>query len=599
MPPAEDLFDRARQCHRAGDLRQAERLYRQALQLQPGSSGACYGLGHVLGEQGRWQEALAQYREALRLLPGSPEVLNDLGVALAALGHPDEAAARLHEAIRCRPDFAPAHRNLGALLAQRGQPDEALRRLEEALRLQPGDPETCYNLGNVLRQLGRNDEAIAYYRQALQGQPGRADAYNNLGLALIQARRFGEAAVLLRQGVRLRPQEVSGHNNLGLALSDLGQFAEAEASFHEALRLQPGYVDAHNNLGIAYRKQGRLAEALAAFDVALWLDPRSVGAHFNRALALLQRGDLAEGWAEYEWRWQFEHMTPPSFPRPRWDGSPLAGRTILLTTEQGLGDTIQFIRYAPLLHRQGARVLVQVPAALVALLGSCAGIERLVARGERLPEFDVHAPLLSLPGLLGTALDTIPAEVPYLAAEPARVEAWRQRLEGVRGFRVGIVWQGGLKYPDDHWRSVPLVCFAPLADVPGVRLVSLQKGPGTEQLESVRFPVARLAPEPDAEGGAFLDTAAVMKNLDLLVMSDTSATHLAGALGVPVWMATSAAPDWRWLSGREDSPWYPTLRLFRQGRLGDWAGVFDRMAAELRRLVPRGEDETEGGGAAS
>jgi tetratricopeptide (TPR) repeat protein len=587
MPTAEELLDRARQCHRAGDLRQAEQLYRQALPLQPASAGIHYGLGHVLGEQGRWQEALAHYREALRLQPGSPEVLNDLGVALAALGQPDEAGARLQEAVRRRPDFAPAHRNLGALLARQGQPDEAVRCLEEALRLQPGDPEACYNLGNVLRQLGRNDEAIGLYRQALRGQPGRADAYNNLGLALIQARRFGEAAVFLRQGVRLRPESASSHNNLGLALTDLGRSAEAEACFHEALRLQPGYIDAHNNLGIAYRKQGRLDQALACLDVALWLDPRSVGAHFNRALALLQSGDLAEGFAEYEWRWQFEHMTPPSFPQPRWDGSPLAGRTILLATEQGLGDTIQFIRYAPVLRRQGARVLVQSPAALVPLLRTCGGIEQVLARGEPLPEFDVHAPLLSLPGLLGTTLDTIPAEVPYLSADPARVEVWRQRLQGVEGFRVGIVWQGGRKYPDDHWRSVPLAHFAPLAEVPGVHLVSLQKGPGTEQLQAMRFPVVELSPEPDVEGGAFLDTAAVMKNLDLLVMSDTSVTHLAGALAVPTWVATSAAPDWRWLSGREDSPWYPTLRLFRQTRLGDWTNVFGRLAAELGRLVAR------------
>jgi tetratricopeptide (TPR) repeat protein len=586
MPSADELLDRARQCHRAGDLRQAEQLYRQVVQLQPGSAAAHYGLGHALGEQGQWQPALAHYREALRLQPDSPEVHNDLGVALAALGQHDEAAARLREAVRVRPDFAPAHRNLGVLLAQQGQPEEGFRCLEEALRLQPGDAEALYNLGNVLRQLDRTDEAVARYQKSLQVQPGRADAYNNLGLALIQSRRFGEAAVLLRQGVRLRPEMASGHNNLGLALTDLGRFGEAEVCFHEALRLQSGYVDAHNNLGIAYRKQGRLDEALACFQVALWLDPRSVGAHFNRALTLLQQGNLAEGWAEYEWRWQFEHMTPPSFAEPRWDGTPLAGRTILLTTEQGLGDTIQFIRYAPLLQRQGAQVVVECPAALVPLLRTCAGIDRLLARGEPLLAFDTWAPLLSLPGLLGTTLNTIPAEVPYLHAEPARVEAWRQRLAEERGFKVGVVWQGARKYPDDHWRSVPLARFAPLAAVEGVRLVSLQKGPGTEQLRTVRFPIAELTPELDAEGGAFLDTAPVMKNVDLLVMSDTSVTHLAGALGVPVWLATSAAPDWRWLSAREDSPWYPTFRLFRQTRLGDWTDVFERLAAELRRLVP-------------
>jgi hypothetical protein len=277
----------------------------------------------------------------------------------------------------------------------------------------------------------------------------------------------------------------------------------------------------------------------------------------------------------------------PQFPTPPWDGSPLDGRTILVHAEQGLGDTMQFLRYVPLVRRRGGRVILVCQPPLMRLLSRVPGIERLVAWGEPLPEYDVQVPLMSLPGLFGTTLETVPAEVPYLDAEPALVEAWRHRLGSYAGFQVGIVWQGNPRFRFDRLRSIPLAQFAPLARVPGVHLLSLQKGPGRDQLAALpgSFPVTDLGHQLDETTGAFLDTAAVMKNLDLVITSDTVAAHLAGALGVPVWVALHDVPDWRWLLDREDSPWYPTMRLFRQTRPGQWEEVFERIAAALHRRL--------------
>ena len=342
----------------------------------------------------------------------------------------------------------------------------------------------------------------------------------------------------------------------------------------------------HSNLGVAFTEQGKLDEALACYRRALELKPdyaeaASQLAHWFWLLA----GDWQRGWPEYEWRWQTKGFAPRHFPQPLWDGGSLAGKTILLHAEQGFGDTIQFVRDAP--HRQAAaaeRSSWNARQPLLGLLEGCPGIDQLVGQGMIFPAFDVHAPLLSVPGILKTSLETIPAKMPYLFAKPALVEQWRKRLSELDGFKIGIAWQGE---PEVSVAivSVPfrLRYFAPLAEVPGVRLISLQKGPGVEQLAEVRdlFPVTDLGDELDEQSGPFMDTAAVMMNLDLVIAADTAIAHLAGALGVPVWVALPLVPDWRWLLDCSDSPWYPAMRLFRQARPGDWESVFTAMAAAL------------------
>jgi tetratricopeptide (TPR) repeat protein len=573
--------------HNQGRLDEAASCYQQALRLQPSSPDLHLDLGRLLSARGQRPEAVAHYRQALTLRPGWFEALTALGIALAEQGQLDEALPLLQQATRLRPDSAQAHLNLGVALAQHNQPEQALDSLRRALQLQPAYPEAHYNLGAVLGTLRRWDDAIGAYREALRLRPDYGEPYNNLGLALVEARRPEEAVAFLRQAVRLRPQAAEGHNNLGLALAELGRFAAAEACYEAALRLNPKYAEAHANLANAYKEQGRSEEALACYQLALWLDPASASARYNRSLAMLQAGDYRQGWQEYEWRWRRPSMPPRPFRQPRWDGGSLEGRTILLYCEQGMGDTLQFIRYAPLVKARGGTVLVECPGSLLPLLSTCLGIDRLVAEGEPLPDFDVQAPLLSLPGLLGTTLDSVPAPIPYLSADEQRVERRRSVVGDLPGFKVGIAWQGNPRHQWDRHRSFPLACLTPLAAVEGVRLVGLQKGPGSEQVRALagRFAVLELGEDFDSGGGAFLDTAAVMKHLDLVVTADTAAAHLAGALGVPVWVALSRIADWRWLRGREETPWYPTMRLFRQQELGDWAEVVSRMAAQLRHLV--------------
>jgi Flp pilus assembly protein TadD len=551
MATVSEALALAVQCHQAGDLRQAEQVYRQILQAAPGHAHVWCLLGAACQAQGRGPEAVACYRQALAL----------------------------------QPDYADAHGNLGVALAQQGRIDEASACYREALRLQPDHVQALYCLGVTCASRGQLDEAVACYRRVLALQPGHAQAHYDLGVALMQQGLLDEALAGYEQAVRLQPNHLEAHNARGAVLVRLGRLAEAEESARHVLRLKPDHAGAHNNLGVALTYQGKYAEALADYEQVLRLRPNDPGAHKNRAMVWLLQGDYERGWPEYEWRRRCADSSVHELPRPTWDGGPLAGRTILLHAEQGLGDTLQFIRYAPLVKERGGTVIVECPAPLLPLLAGCPSIDRLVARGADLPPFDVQAPLLSLPALFRTTLASVPASVPYLFAEPGRREHWRRELAGP-GFKVGINWHGNPKNPTDRYRTIPLHHFEALAALPGVRLFSLQKGQRGEAVREVPAgsPITDLGGRLD-ESGAFVDTAAVMTGLDLVITSDTAIPHLAGALGVPVWLPLWSAPDWRWLLEREDSPWYPTLRLFRQSRPGDWEGVFGRIAAALRERV--------------
>jgi tetratricopeptide (TPR) repeat protein len=618
-------FERARSFHQDGNLRQAHDLYRQvvtaepyhaeawqslawcchglrqfqeaaeayshALRLRPASPELHFGLGNTLAAAGRPDAALEHFQEALRLQPGNADILMALAVLVGEAGRPAEALTLLQQAIQARPDAAQAHHNLGVALAQLGRTEEATNSLREAVRLGPDYAEAHCHLGNLLRDQRKLAEAQEHFRTAIARRPEYASGHINLGLTLTETGQHAEAVIVLRQATRLAPKSKEAWNNLGLAYSGRGAFGPARSCYEEALRVDPAYAEAHANLGSAYKEEGKLAEALACYQLAIWLRPELPSAHYNRALALLQAGDYERGWPAYEWRWKRPTMPPRPFTQPRWDGSALEGKTILLWCEQGFGDAIQFVRYAALVKERGGTVLLECPTNLLSLLRTVPGADRIVGEGLPLPEFDAQAPLLSLPALFGTTLANVPGTVAYVQADPALVETWRQKLGLAEdGLHIGIVWQGNPRHGWDRWRSFPLTALAPLAEVPGVRLVSLQKGAGVEQLKSLRgqFSVVDLGDDLDREGG-FADTAAVMANLDLVVTADTAAAHLAGALGVPVWVALAAVADWRWLLGREDTPWYPTMRLFRQKRLKVWADVFNRMATQLW-VVSEGAD---------
>jgi tetratricopeptide (TPR) repeat protein len=553
MPSLATTLEAARGHHRDGDPARAEELCRAVLRADPHNAEAALLLGAACQAQGRPAEALAHLQQALHVRPHYAEAHHALALVRAAQGDVPAALEGLRQALRLKPDYAEAHHNLGVTLARQRQLDEAVAAFRQAVRCKPDYAAAFLKLAHALVELGRTDEAISAYRSLLRLRPDDAAAQNALGLLLAKQARPAEAAEAFRRALQLDARPAAYHNNLGAALAELGRPAEALGCFEQAVRLQPDHAEAHK----------------------------------SRAMTWLQLGEFARGWAEYEWRWRCQDFAARPYRPPAWDGAPLDGCRVLLHTEQGLGDTLQFIRYAPLVRQRGGVVIVACPPALVPLLRTCPGVAQVVAHGGALPEFDCHAALLSLPRLLGTTLATVPADVPYLAADPGLVERWRRELTAVRGFKVGVVWQGSPGNGADYRRSFPLASLAPLAAVPGVELFSLQKGRGAEQLAEAtgRFRVTDLGSRLDLAGGAFTGTAAAMCGLDLIVSCDTASAHLAGALGVPVWVALSYAADWRWLLGREDSPWYPTMRLFRQPGLGNWAAVFGRMAAELRRLL--------------
>ena len=389
--------------------------------------------------------------------------------------------------------------------------------------------------------------------------------------------------------MQLKPDFAQACNNLGNVFSRQDNLDEAMTWYREALRFNPDYAGAHYNLGNCLTQQEKLEEALACYGRASAAQVPLCAGALEPFLGVVAARRFSTGLAGIRMALDQAGVVRRQFAQPRWDGSPLQGRTILLYAEQGLGDTIHFIRYLALVKKQGGTVILECQPQLVRLLAGAPGIDRLIPAGCPLPAFDVHAPLLSLPGIFHTALDTVPATVPYLNADADLVEYWRRELEPVGRFKIGIAWQGQPTFRFDRQRSIPLTHFAPLAQVPGVQLIALQKGPGTDQLRALvgRFPVLDLSSRLDEANGAFMDTAAVMMNLDLVISSDTAVPHLAGALGVPVWLALALVPDWRWLLHRADSPWYPCMRLFRQKCFGQWEEVFNRMADELQVYLAR------------
>jgi tetratricopeptide (TPR) repeat protein len=611
-----------------GKLDQAVAHLRQAIQYQPRYAEAYNNLGIVLAQQGKLTAAVNSYQQALQIKPDYAEAHSNLGLVLASLGQLAEAVVRHQQALKIKPDFesarnhlrvvlaaleqlsqemerfqlsnflymtdyAAAYNELGVDLKARGRLLEASASFQAALRLRADFVEAHSNLGVTFQERGHTDEAIASLCQALALQPDFVDAHNHLGTVLESVGQLDKAIACYRQAIRRRPNFAEAHNNLGVALHKQGKYDEAVAHYRRALELKPDYPDAHYNLGAVLVDQGQLDEGVASYERALWLKPDYGEAHLGRAQAWLQMGDFQRGWPEFEWRWRCKAFPPRPFPQPVWDGSSLEGRTILLHAEQGLGDTLQFIRYAPLVKQragQRGQVIVECQEELLPLLATCAGIDRLVARGgalpspsaQALPPFDTHAPLMSLPRILQAAspsLMTIPAEVPYVTADPELVDQWRRHLGSIPVFKIGIAWQGNPDHSNDRHRSIPLLRFAPLAQLERVQLFSLQKGPGTEQLIKMAEQLA--ITDLGSQFQTFQDTAAVLKNLDLVITVDSAVAHCAGALAVPAWVLLPYATDWRWLLHREDNPWYPTLRLFRQKQPGNWDEVLERVAQAI------------------
>jgi Tetratricopeptide repeat len=429
-------------------------------------------------------------------------------------------------------------------------------------------------------------EAEHVYRQVLAVEPQCAAAWCYLGMACHDQERFDDALFAFQQAIGLDPNMPAAYQNLGKSLGRMRRFDDAIACFDRAAQLSPGYVNAYKNKAKALYFKGDLAATMATHQEVLRLLPDDAETHMNVGMIWLSHGDAARGWPEYEWRWKTKDGALPTLAQPLWDGSSLDGKSILLTPEQGIGDCVEFVRYGSVLkERYNTRVVFYCPRALVTLLRGCRGIDELVESGQPAPRTDFFAPLLHVPAVLKHSPADFPGEVPYLIPDEALVKAWRERLAGYQGRKIGISWRGSPKHPADRMRSIPLAQFAPLARAAGGQLFSLQKGPGSEELAPLagQLKIVDLGRQLDETTAAFVETAAVLKNLDLLVACDTAIAHVAGALGVPVWLAVGNVPDWRWMFGRDDSPAYPTLRLFRQASFGDWPGVFGRMAEAVAK----------------
>ncbi len=502
--------------------------------------------------------------------------------------HQASASTMLAAASRPVAEWAEDAFQQGTQFLREGRYAEAEGWLRSSLGLRPDDPDTLNNLGTAIWQQGRVAEAEGCYRQAARLRPDDFAIQNNLGNALWRQGRLEEAAPCYELAITLNPTSAEVWMNLGVIQADLGLGEPAVTSIERSLTLRPGWPEALDNLGTAHARMGRWSTAKDYHEQALALSPNLPEAHRNRALALLKQGDYARGWPEYEWRLACRVHEGFSSPIPRWDGRERPGGVVLLHAEQGLGDTIQFLRYAVLVKRRVGRVVLFCHRSLVNLVAGCPGVDEVHDRIEDLPAFDAHCSLLSLPAILGTTLETIPGEIPYLVIDEPTRALWRSKVEAVSPrfsgptLRIGVVWQGNPLNRVDRQRSFPLAAIEPLARVAGVRLVSLQKGVGVEQITRFRerAPLDLLSPI-DRDDRDLVATAAAIQALDLIVAPDSGLAHLAGALGRPIWLASHQASDWRWLDGTDQTPWYPTMTLFRQTRPGDWASVFEPMAERL------------------
>ncbi len=577
-------FAQAMANHQAGRVTAAADGYRRILSAMPDHAYALHGLGVIALQTGRQDEARVLIEQAIAVEPNFPEAYVNRGNLLRAGRRAAESKQSYLRAIVLRPDDVEAPYNCGALLQMIADSPDATACYQRTLGLAPNHPKALNNLGILHKIAGRPERALLYFRRALACNPDFAEAWYNCGVILAGRGDFESACAAYRAAIARKPDYADAYNNLGFALSCLGRADIAEKSLVAALILAPQRPETLNNLGMACQGQGRLDDALACYQAAVAHRPDFAEAHNNRGMALLSAGRFEEGWREREWRWQTPHLAPAHVPFsvPQWRGEPAEGQRILIHAEQGFGDSLQFCRYLPLVAARGLRVILAAPVPLHRLLGRLAGVERILAENEVFPPVDLHCPMMSLPLAFSTTLANVPADVPYLSADSESIAGWKRHFEeDDPRCRVGLAWAGRSRAEIadlsalDRRRSIAPERLAPLSACPGVTFFSLQKiGPP---------PPASLAMvDLMAEVADFADTAALIAHLDLVICVDTAVAHLAAALGKPVWLLNRFDSCWRWLRDRDDSPWYPTLRQFRQPSPGDWDHV---LAAAGRTLA--------------
>jgi tetratricopeptide (TPR) repeat protein len=586
--PAGDALQEALALHRKGEHELAMKGYVALLQKNPGNVDALYYIAMIALQQGQLGEGIKVIEHAIAVSPRQGRLHNLKGQAQLRMNEDDAALQSFGRAIEADPSFADAYGNRATLLCEMERAAEAVPDFDRALQLRPNNPEDHCNRAGALADLGRFDEALAGFSRAIALMPGMAPAYFNRADVLRRLGRLQEALRDYDRMIELYPEHPAAHSNRGLILKELGRLDEARASIEHALKLDPAFTEALTNRANVALQQARFDDAKADYQAALKAQPELAEAEHGLALICLIKGEWEAGFKHYEARANLKDPAFKPLPYPRWTADTPASKRLLLLCEQGLGDTIQFSRFAPVFAGRGHDVTVLGPPPMQRLLSTLQGVT--VAGIDDAPPDDgtvCWLPLMSTPGALGVRPDHMVARVPYLSAEPALVERWADWLGG-QGFTIGINWGLGVTR---EWfgrrREIPLQAFAPLADIPGVRLISLQKGPPSQQIAAAPFGSRIEVPDtdPDPAAGNFVDTAALMMKLDLVVCCDTSLVHLAGGLGRPVFTAVPFVPDWRWLQDHGDTPWYPAMRLFRQTAPQDWSEVFVKIAGAVAELA--------------
>jgi tetratricopeptide (TPR) repeat protein len=566
-----------------GQLDKAAASYNKAIAINPGYAEAHSNLGNALQELGLLNEAMASYRMALSIKFDFPEAHNNQGNVLQKLGELGGAVESFNKAIAIKPDYAEAHYNLGNTHQDLGQLYEAVGSYNKALAIKCDYAEAYNNLGSTLNMLKQLDEAVACYSKAITIKHDYAEAHSNLGIVFNELGRLDEAIVCYNKAIAIKPDYEEMHSNLGNTFKELGRLDEAVSCHKKALAIKPDFAMGHYNLGVALSELKHLDEALASYDKAISIEPNYAEAYWNKSLTLLLCGDFENGWKLYEWRWKnengdsFKHKR--TFTQPLWLGAEtLKDKIVLLHSEQGLGDTIQFFRYAKLVKALGARVIMEVPKPLVSLLQGLGGVDELVEKGEPLPYFDYYCPLMSLPLAFKTELNTIPSLTSYLQSDNKKVAKWKERLGEKTSLRIGLVWNGSaefIKY--DYKRSITLDALMKyLPDQ--FEYVCLQNKIRDTDKDALKKSTIKYF---GAEINDFTENAALCEVMDLVISVDTSVAHLSGALGKPTWVLLPYVPDWRWMLDRDDSPWYGSTKLYRQFNDRKWEPVLQRLVEDL------------------
>ena len=575
--------------HRGAILQGLQRLdealenYDKAIELKSDDAASYYNRGTILQGLQRLDEALESFNQAISLKPDYAAAYSNRGNVLKELQRLDEALESYDKAISLKPDYAAAYSNRGILLKEFQRLDEALESYDKAISLKPDYAEAYSNRGILLKELQRLDEALESFDKAISLKPDYAAAYSNRSIVLQALQRLDEALESQDKAISLKPDYAEAYSNRGNVLRELQRLDEALESFDKAIILKPDYAEAYSNRGLVLKDLQYLDEALESYDKALRLKPDYPSVNWNISLCHLLDGNFKDGWSGYEWRWKNKDSSTfkskRNFLQPLWLGAEsLKGKTILLYAEQGLGDTIQFSRYAPLVALLGAKVILEVQRPLVKLLKNIEGVSQIIAKGDNLPDFDYQCPLLSLPLAFKTELQTIPPVSQYMTSDSGKVMIWQSKLGKKSKPRIGLVWSGNAKHKNDHNRSLSLSQLLPSLP-PNIEYVCLQK-----ELRDADKELLAQHSQIKYFGDAladFTDTAALCELMDVVISVDTSVAHLAGALGKQTWVLLPFGPDWRWLLDREDNPWYPSVKLYRQEKAGDWSGVMEKIKADI------------------